>query len=108
MCRVRGVESLVRATSDSMKNPIPSIKKQSEIIAKIDELLGRQQDITKTLNEMRETLLVEWSVRGDKRQFLETMQAAAWGESWAKQAPQKARTYFTRVIDEWRQQQVKP
>lgn len=100
-------DSYVKGVEEGKRSAIPSIEKQSEIIAKIDELLGRQQDITKTLTEMRVTLLVEWAVQGDKHKFLEVMQAAAWGESWAKQAPQKARQYFVRVIDEWRQQNSK-
>ena len=95
-------DSYVKGVEEGKRSATPSVEKQSEIIAKIDELLGRQQEITKTLNEMRVTLLVEWYVQGDKRKFQEIMQAEAWGESYLKRAPHKAQTYFRRVIEAFR------
>lgn len=87
---------------------IPDIAKQSEIIAQIDKLIENMKKQLETLEKLRTTLLVQWLVKGDEKKFREIMMAARWSESWFKQAPQRAREYFKRVIEDWRERKPCP
>lgn len=84
--------------------PIPVMAKQSELIAHIDKLIENIKKQLATVEKMRTTLLVQWFVKGDEKKFREIMVAERLGESWFKQAPQRARRYFTMYIEEWRKQ----
>jgi restriction endonuclease S subunit len=82
---------------------IPPIEKQSEIIGQIDELIELSKKEIKELEEMRTTLLVHWSVKGDKEAFKKIFDGDRYGEHILKRAPQKARNYFTMHVVAWRE-----
>jgi len=82
---------------------IPPIEKQSLIIEQIDKLIEHTKKKIVLLEEMRTTLLVQWLVKGDEKEFGRIMMAEKWGEGFMKWAPQRAKSYFKIHIETWRE-----
>lgn len=95
-------DSYVKGVEEGKRSAIPSVEKQSEIIAQIDKLLKNMHDQITTLETMRTCLIVQWLVKGDEKEFQRVMVAEKWGESCFKHAKQRAQRYFKTVIEAFR------